>query len=604
MLKMAKVFSGLSVVQNIIRSSPIILQTLFVSSPLPTAVMLMCLLLQGLSSLVLIWLITHVVNSFVGAMKTQDGWLYALEWVGAWGAFTVANAAVIQLGTFCTKLSQRKSRLHLQRTMYQQVAHVPLSQLEDSQFLDGLRGADQAFSSALMPTTLTLTASLSALLSLVALGIVFAEVSYVLLILVILANIPTLVSKLTLSKDLATQQSSAQTWERKARYFEDVLTGERYQKEIKVYGASEFLIRQWQRALSTNKEAKINLLSQNTWKTAILQICSYALYAGGIGLMADLTWGGSHFSIGFFVAILSAIQNFQSRFDVFTSQVGTYSFLSQMTIKGFDFMASLQKDSLGERKITTQLEQVTIQFEKVSFRYPNSDRDAVAGLTLCIHPGEKIAIVGENGSGKSTFAKLLLGLYQPTSGQVLIDGKPLAYRDELLNQASAVFQDFAHYHFRFRENIGLGREQVLELDDVLLRAAEEVDLKNAILGSANQLDTQLGVEFTDGINLSGGQWQRLAIARGNIHESSFIVLDEPNSALDPIGELELIKRTIHAVGKRTALIISHRIGLARNVDRAFVFDNGKLVEQGTHEELMGQQGRYRELFDVQGQWYL
>ena len=211
-------------------------------------------------------------------------------------------------------------------------------------------------------------------------------------------------------------------------------------------------------------------------------------------------------------------------------------------------------------------------------------------MTFQARPGETLAIVGENGAGKSTLAGVLLGLYTPSAGRLAVGSGPSPVR------GGAVFQDFARYSLTVRDNVGFGDLPAWS-DDAVLRAA----LRHAGSGLAESLDDWLGPEF-GGRDLSGGQWQRLATARGFMPEAALIVLDEPAAALDPLAELGVYTRFGALTRGRTAVLISHRLGSARLCDRILVLDGGRVVEDGTHAELLAQGGLYAQLFTAQAQW--
>lgn len=275
--------------------------------------------------------------------------------------------------------------------------------------------------------------------------------------------------------------------------------------------------------------------------------------------------------------------------------------------KFFDFLATKKVicSPSKPKPIPDKPKPQVIEFKNVSFRYPKTERDILKNFNLTIQSGEKIALVGENGAGKTTIIKLLLRFYDVTEGEILINGvniKEIKLED-WHKEIGALFQDFIKYQFTFAENIYFGD---------LTKERQETLLKDAIRqsGADNFLDTLpkgfdqvLGKMFEDGIDLSGGQWQKLALARAFFRNAPLLVLDEPTSAIDAKAEFEIFERVQYLQKDKTVIIISHRFSTVRNADRILVLDEGKIIEEGNHEKLLSQKGLYTELFNIQAQGY-
>lgn len=247
---------------------------------------------------------------------------------------------------------------------------------------------------------------------------------------------------------------------------------------------------------------------------------------------------------------------------------------------------------------------LSVDAEGVTFAYPTRAEPVVRNVCLHIKPGERIAIVGENGAGKSTLVKLLIGLHQPTTGVVRLDGVPLTadHAVAMRGRIAAVFQDYVTFQLTVRENIGFGDVRRMHEDAALLAAADRAGIADFVAALPQGLDTYLGRWYGE-TDLSGGQWQRIALARAFFRDADLLVLDEPTAALDPLAELALFERFAQLTEGRTAIMISHRLGAARIADRVIMLHEGRIVEEGPHTTLMARGGPYAALFAAQAQWY-
>jgi ATP-binding cassette subfamily B protein len=241
----------------------------------------------------------------------------------------------------------------------------------------------------------------------------------------------------------------------------------------------------------------------------------------------------------------------------------------------------------------------------LTFSYPSSDRPAIVDVSIELRAGEVVALVGENGSGKTTLAKLLAGLYRPQRGVIRWDGHDVAESDPdaLRRSVAVIFQDFQHYHLSAADNIGLGRVEARDHRDGVIGAARRVDADSFIAALPDGYETRLGPEFEAGVDLSVGQWQRLALARAFFRDAPFVILDEPTAALDPRAEHDLFERIRELLEGKTVLLISHRFSSVRSADRIYVLEAGRIAAHGTHRELMDEGGLYAELFTLQAEAY-
>jgi len=388
-------------------------------------------------------------------------------------------------------------------------------------------------------------------------------------------------------------------------------------------------LRQVGASAETAKEVKV--FGLNAYLTERYRVLADAFYAANRGLaIRRAAWGGllgALGSLGYFAAYgWIAVETARGRFSIgdLTFLAGSFARLRGLLeglLSRFSSVASqaLYLDDLFDffeiqpsitspdnpRPFPVPM-QTGFVFENVGFKYPGpGEKWAVRGLSFELHAGEVIALVGENGAGKTTLVKLLARLYDPDEGRILLDGHDLREYDldDLRSHIGVIFQDFVRYHFTARDNIAVGRIEARD-DLPRIEQAAELGLADAVIESLPLgYDQVLGKRFREGVDLSGGQWQKIAIARAYMRDADVLILDEPTSALDARAEYEVFVRFKRLIEGRTAVLISHRFSTVRMADRILVLDQGRVIESGSHEALMAQKGRYAELFDLQAAGY-
>ena len=369
-------------------------------------------------------------------------------------------------------------------------------------------------------------------------------------------------------------------------------------KEMRVMGFGEYLAQRW---VETRDEVNEELWKQNIKDRKSMLFCDTLKIIGyGLSILLALFLAvNGHISIGVFGACIAAFKSMQESTKSFLIDLGTMPEKMAFANDFFEFL-DLTEDQNGKRSIDGIKDCV---LSNVSFAYPNSNDYALKNVSLTIHKGEKVVILGVNGSGKTTLSKMILNLYPPSQGEVRYNSILSSDIDKnsLYSYISVVPQDFVTYSLTLRENIAISDLKHLQ-DDALIKQALKLSGLKSLLNEVGSLGEQLGREF-GGKELSGGQWQKLAIARGLFKKSELIILDEPTSALDPLIETEILQKFIEIAKNKTALIISHRIGLCKLADRIIVMKEGQICETGTHYDLMQKNGEYKRLYDTQEQWY-
>ncbi len=319
-------------------------------------------------------------------------------------------------------------------------------------------------------------------------------------------------------------------------------------------------------------------------------------------------WGALHgrYNIGMFAFITASVQQAQANLQqVFSTASGIADqalFLTDLI--GFFEMKPIVVSRPDGRKVPRPIRQ-GFEFKNVSFAYPGTERRVLKNFNFSLRPGERIALIGENGQGKTTVVKLITRLYDPTEGQILLDGVDLREYalDDLHQEMGVIFQDFMRYEMTVRENIGVGRVEIPHSESDIEEAAEKSLAASVVAKLGGGYDQMLGRRFESGVDLSGGEWQRIALARAYLRDAQLLILDEPTAALDARSELEVFERFAELTLGKMALLISHRFSTVRMADRIVVLAGGQLVEEGNHSQLLALGGQYAEMFEMQAASY-
>lgn len=416
----------------------------------------------------------------------------------------------------------------------------------------------------------------------------------------LLALFPAVLAKIYFEKRTTAFRRSQSGVLRRCDYLRSLFSDREAVQEMRVMGFEGYVTELWKAANAAKVEGfrknNLDLSRKQVWGTVVINCC----YAFNIGVAFSLLVQGRILP-GAFAACLSAFTAYDASLKTFIATLFNAVATYHVTEDYYDyFEIPTEADGNSEYRPFTDV----ITAENVFFRYSGSDRDALQGLTCRIQKGEHVVIVGENGSGKTTFAKILTGAYLPSSGHVSYDGQRTAElrRRSLYGHISVVLQDFVRYRFTLRENIGISSlkrmaEKGATMEELVKRVAGE-----DFLPKVGGLDVQMGREF-GGEELSGGEWQKIAIARGLWKDSDIIILDEPTSALDPLVEYDILSRFVEMIQEKTSVIISHRVGICRGADRIIVMKDGRMAECGRHEELLEKEGEYARIWREQAKWY-
>jgi len=390
--------------------------------------------------------------------------------------------------------------------------------------------------------------------------------------------------------------------ERQRSYLSGLMLSRGSAKEVRAFGLARFLRGRYDLLYDERIRELRGLARRRTLRGLAGALLSAAALAAALAALSWLLVSGRMTLAATGAAVFALYQ--------LTSQLRTMHFgassLYEATLFLRDYTSFLELERPAPQGGRRAGRFAGVTVDGVTFSYPGMTRPAVAGVSLEIAPGDVVALVGENGSGKTTLAKLIAGLYRPGSGRILWGGDDVALLDpsDVRSQVAVIFQDFEHYLLPARENVGLGRHEHMDDHDRIVAAAARADADGFVRRLPEGYETMLGREFTGGYDLSIGQWQRLALARAFFRDASLVILDEPTAALDARAESRLFERMRELLEERAAVLISHRFSSVRSADRIYVLDRGRVVEHGTHEELLALGGRYAELFTLQAAAYL
>lgn len=481
---------------------------------------------------------------------------------------------------------------------------LDLRQFEDSEFYDKLTNARREASVRPLSLVSRTFGLVQNALSLITYGILLVNFSVWAVVVLILAAMPVFIAETKFAGEAFRLFSWRASETRQQHYLENLLAREDFVTEVKLYQLGEMLLGRYRSLFDQlYGEDRDLTLRRGLWGYLLGLVSTGAFYLAYAWIVLETVLG--KISLGDMTMYLTVFRQGQSTFsNALTSIGGMYEdnlYLSNL----YDFLEEEVPKSWGKATIGLN-PQDGIRFENVSFTYPGSSKPALTNISLHLKPREKLAIVGENGSGKTTLIKLLTRLYTPDSGRIFLDGLDLQEWDVdvLRRRIGVIFQNFVRYQFTVGENIGVGDVEHLENKTLWQTAAEKGMAQSFIDQLPQSFQTQLGRWFKGGQELSGGQWQKIALSRAFMRsQADILVLDEPTSAIDAQAEFEIFNHFRAITQNQMVLLISHRFSTVRMADKILVIENGEVIEQGTHEELLKLGGRYAKLFLLQAAGY-
>jgi ATP-binding cassette, subfamily B, bacterial len=586
------------------------------TSPQLTAASLLLRLLRALLPVVALYIGKLIIDDVVLLVQTSDKPATLQQWLHSGllnrlGALLLAEFAVAVLTDVLgrivslveTLLAERVSNASSVRLM-EHAATLDLEDFEDAEFQDQLERARRQTSGRMTLMT-QLFSQAQDIVTVTSLSAGLIVYSPWLIVLLLVALVPAFVGEAHFNAQSYSLDYGRTPERRELDYVRQTAASVETAKEVKIFGLNGFLIARYVRLATDFYTANRRLAERRAFWGALFTAIGTVGYYLAYAYVAWRTLAGQ-FTVGDLTFLAGSFRRLRTMFEEllasFSSTAGQALYLDDL-FSFFEVEPEIVSPD-NPRPFPKPIRQGFV-FEDVGFIYPGAERWAVRHLSFTLRAGEVIALVGENGAGKTTLVKLLIRLYDPDEGRILLDGRDLREfdLDALRGSVGVIFQDFVRYNLSAADNIAVGRIAARNDRARIERAALRSQANEVIAKLPAGYDQMIGKRFKNGVELSGGEWQKIAIARAYMREAEVLILDEPTAALDARSEYEVFRRFKELSQGKTAILISHRFSSVRMADRILVLADGRVEAAGTHEELVAQQGRYSELFELQAAGY-
>ena len=561
-------------------------------------------IIQGILPLAALYLMKLIVDGVMLSMTAADkteSFSQVMFFIGIAAGIALLYALCQLLANMANQAMSLAVTDHVFDLMHAKSVEVDLEYYENPQYFDTLHRAQQE--GPYRPTAIVndLVRLVQNSVTLIAMAGLLITLHWIIAVILFVAVLPGIFVRIHYSNKLFQWQRQRTTTERQASYLNWILTGDIYAKEVRLFGLGDLLIERFSKLQKQLRVEKLILSQKQSMADFMAQTSATIAVFGSFAYIAYKTVYG-HITLGDMVMFFQAFQRgLNAMRDLLGGMASLYEdnlFLSNL----FDFLKLRPKvkESAHPTPLPIPIQQ-GIVFDSVSFQYPSTTRKVLEDISLTIAPGETVALVGRNGCGKTTLAKLICRLYDPQHGSISFDGIDLKeFEIRLLRrEISVLFQDFVKYYLTANENIWFGNIDQPVDEQRIQTAADQAGVDELIRQLPHGYETILGKWFDNGEELSRGEWQKIALARAFLRKSQIILLDEPASSLDPRAEYEVFQRFKDLAAGATAIFISHRLSTVKMADRIFVMEKGKIVESGSYDELMEKKGSFAYLFDMQ-----
>jgi ATP-binding cassette subfamily B protein len=587
------------------KNLPRFFKMIWETSPSMTIGNVVMRIIKAAIPVVMLWVGKLIIDEIIFQMDQPEAyfgniWLYLGLEFGLAILSDVTNRAITLLDGLLGDLFSNQTSVKL----IHHAATLDLYQFEDSEFYDKLERARRQTNSrtVLMSQVLTQVQNIITIAFFAAGLIAFKPI---LILILVVAILPSFLGETKFSADSYSLTRSWTPQRRELDYLRYIGASDQTAKEVKVFGLANFISDRFKLLADEYYKANRKLsMSRAFWGSALSVIGTGAYYGAYVFIAMDtvngeITVGQLTFLAGSFLQMRNMLQSIMNRF----SQIAESALYLQDLFDFFEIKPNIQ----NTKTLLPFPKEIKngFAFENVSFQYPGSKTYSLHDLSFKLNPGEKLALVGENGAGKTTLVKLLARLYEPTEGRILLEGHDLREYDlnDLRKNVSIIFQDYMKFQLAAGENIAVGNIEGVD-DQASIESSALKSLADTVINKLPEKYKQmLGKRFRGGVELSGGEWQKIALARAYMGNAQLMILDEPTSALDARAENEVFIRFAELMEGKSAVLISHRFSTVRMADRILFLENGKRLELGSHEELMEMDGKYASLFRLQAKGY-